>query len=85
MLVGSGQGGRSLGEQGAGGLRETGEERAGSGREIQKASFSYLSLLIIQSKKQTQQSFLTSIKCSPRLKAKFYIQQKSKNAHPYSG
>ena len=41
---GGGQGGGSQGEQGAGGVRETGEERAGggismmagSGREIQK-------------------------------------------------
>ena len=41
-----GQGGGSPGEQGAGGVRETGEERAGggistmagSGREIQKGS-----------------------------------------------
>jgi len=43
---GGGQGGGSPGEQGAGGVRETGEERAGggistmagSGREIQKGS-----------------------------------------------
>ena len=50
---GGGQGGGSPGEQGAGGVRETGEERAGggistmagSGREFKKASFCYLLLL----------------------------------------
>ena len=44
--MGGAQGGGSPGEQGAGGVRETGEERAGggistmagSGREIQKGS-----------------------------------------------
>ena len=62
---GGGQGGGSPGEQGAGGVRETGEERAGSGilkkRNFQKASFRYLLMLIIQSKKRPQQHFLTSI------------------------
>ena len=57
---GGGQGGGRPGEQGAGRVRETHEEEragggistmAGSGREIQKG----------QSKKQTQQRFLTSI------------------------
>ena len=50
---GGGTGGGSLGEQGAGGVQEMGEERAGSGistmagsgREIKKASFRYLLLL----------------------------------------
>lgn len=37
---GGGQGGRSLGEQGAGMVRETVEEGAGSGREIQKSKVS---------------------------------------------
>ena len=36
ILVGGDRGGRSLGEQGVGGVWETGEERAGSGREIKK-------------------------------------------------
>ena len=36
VICGGGQGGGSSGEQGAGGVRETGEERAGSGREIPK-------------------------------------------------
>ena len=47
VLWGGGQGGGSPGEQGAGGVREAGEERAGggistmagSGREIQKVKF----------------------------------------------
>ena len=47
---GGGQGGRSPGEQGAGGVRETGEERAGSlrwreaGEKFKKKSFCYLLL-----------------------------------------
>ena len=63
------QGGGSPGEQGAGGVRETGEERAASGiytmaeagEKFKKASFRYLLLFIIQSKKRPQQHFLTSI------------------------
>ena len=55
-------GGGNPGEQGAGGVRETGEERAGSGisrmggkqDRIQKGKLS-LFVLIIQSKKRTQQ------------------------------
>ena len=51
------------------GVRETGEERAGSGistmagsgREIQKGKLSLFVTAYIQSKKRTQQSFLTSI------------------------
>ena len=66
---GGGQGGGSPGEQGAGGVRETGEERAGSGistmagsgREIQKGKLSLYVTAYIQSKKRTQQRFLTSI------------------------
>ena len=58
FIKGGGQGG-SPGEQGTGEVQETGKERAGSGismmaecrREIQKGSFHYLLLLIIQSKK----------------------------------
>ena len=50
----SGGGGGSPGEQGAGGVRETREERAGSRIEIQKGKLS-LFVLIIQSKKRTQQ------------------------------
>ena len=37
-----GTGGESPGEQGAGGVRETGEERTGSGREIQKGKLSLI-------------------------------------------
>ena len=56
------RGGGSPGEQGAGGVRETGEERAGSGREIQKVKlFFFLVTAYFQSKKRTQQRFLTSI------------------------
>ena len=66
---GGGQGGGSPGEQGVGGVRETGEERAesgistmaGSGREIQKDKLSLFVTAYIQSKKRTQQLFLTSI------------------------
>ena len=50
LLSGGRQGGGSPGEQGAGGVRETGEERAGSGismmaesgREIQKGKLSFI-------------------------------------------
>ena len=44
-VSGGGQGGGSRGEQGAGGVRETGEERAGSGREIQKVKLFFFLLL----------------------------------------
>ena len=80
------QGGGSPGQQGAGGVRETGEERtesgistmAGSGREIQKGKLSLFVTTYIPSKKRTEQRFLTSIQRSPRLKAKFYTREKSK-------
>ena len=57
------------GDRGMGGVRETGEERAGSvistmtgsGREIQKGKVSLFVTAYIQSKKRTQQRFLTSI------------------------
>ena len=60
-------GGGSPGEQGAGGVRETGKERAeggistmgGSGREIKKDKLSLFVTTYIQSKKRTQQRFLT--------------------------
>ena len=66
---GGGQGGGSPGEQGAGGVRETGEERAGGGistmagsrREIQKVKLFLFVTAYFQSKKRTQQRFLTSI------------------------
>ena len=66
---GGGQGGGSPGEQGAGGVREAGEERAGggistmagSGREIQKGKLLLFVTAYFQSKKRTQQRFLTSI------------------------
>ena len=54
------QRGGSPGEQGAGGVRETGEERAESGIEIQKDKLSLFATAYIQSKKRTQQRFLTS-------------------------
>ena len=64
-----GTGGGSPGEQGAGGVWETGEERAGSGistmagsgREVQKGKLSLFVTAYIQSKKRTQQRFVTSI------------------------
>ena len=66
---GGGQGGGSPGEQGAGGVRETGEERAGGGistmagseREIQKGKLLLFVTAYFQSKKRTQECFLTSI------------------------
>ena len=66
---GGGQGGGSPGEQGAGGVREAGEERAGggistmavSGREIQKGKLLLFVTAYFQSKKRTQERFLTSI------------------------
>ena len=66
---GEGQGGGSLGEQGVGGVREMGEEsagsgistRAGSGREIQKGKRS-LSITAYHPVKNTNPAtFLTSI------------------------
>ena len=42
LYSGGGQGGGSPGEQGAGRVRETGEERAGSGREIPKGKLSLI-------------------------------------------
>ena len=51
----------SPGEQGVGGIRETGEERAGSGREIQKGKLLLFVTAYFQSKKRTQERFLTSI------------------------
>ena len=66
---GGGQGGGSPGEQGTGGVRETGEERdgggistmAGIGREIQKGKLLLFVTTYFQSKKRTQERFLTSI------------------------
>ena len=40
---------------------ETGEERAGSGREIKKGKLSLFVTAYIQSKKRTQQRSVTSI------------------------
>ena len=68
LSSGGGQGGGSPGEQGAGGVRETGKERAGggistmagSGREIKKVKVFFVTVHF-QSKKRTQQRFLTSI------------------------
>ena len=69
LYSGGGQGGGSPGEQGAGGVRETGEERAGGGIstmagsviEIQKGKFLLFVTAYFQSKKRTQERFLTSI------------------------
>ena len=63
IWVGGGQGGGSPGEQGAGGVREAGggiSRMAGSGREIQKVKLFFVTAYF-QSKKRTQQRFLTSI------------------------
>ena len=56
-----GQGGGSPGEQGVGGVWETGEERVGGGREIKKGKLLLFVTAYFQSKKRTQQRFLTSI------------------------
>ena len=69
VYSGGGQGGGSPGEQGAEGVRETGEERAGggistmagSGREIQKGKLLLFVTAYFPSKKRTQEPFLTSI------------------------
>ena len=60
---------REPGRTGAGGVRETGEERAGggistmagSGREIQKGKLLLFVTAYFQSKKRTQERFLSSI------------------------
>ena len=63
---GGGQGGGSPGEQGAGGVREAGEERAGggistmagSGREIQKVKLFFLLLLTSSQRNEHNVSLL---------------------------
>ena len=59
-------------DRGAGGVRETGEERAGRGT----GKLSLFVTAYIQSKKRTQQSFLTSINVLRGLKQNF-IREKS--------
>ena len=66
------------GDRGAGGVRETGEERAGSGREIQKAKLSLIITAYIPSKKRTQQRFLTSINVFQGLKQNFLHEKSQK-------
>ena len=61
VIVWGAGGGGSPGEHEAGGVRETGEERAGRGREIKKGKLSLFVTAYIQSKKRTQQRFLTFI------------------------
>ena len=93
LVGGGGQGGGSPGEQGAAGVREAGEESAGSGistmagsgREIQKGKLLLFVTAYFQSKKRTQERFLTSIQRFPRLTAKFYTREKSKNQNSCSG
>ena len=68
------EGGRG---QGAGRVRETGEERAGSGREIQKVKLSLFVTAYIQSKKRTQQRFLTPINVLRGLKQNFIREKNS--------
>ena len=67
---GGGHGSGSPGEQGVGGVRETGEERAGggistmaeSGREIQKGRLLlFVTAYYFQSKKRTRERFFTFI------------------------
>ena len=49
-----GTGGASPGEQEVGGVREMGEERAGSRREIQRGKLLFFVTAYFQSEKQTQ-------------------------------
>ena len=63
--------------QGAGRVRETGEERAGSGREIQKVKLSLFVTAYIQSKKRTQQRLLTPINVLRGLKQNFIREKNS--------
>ena len=86
-----GTGWREPGRTGGGG--GTGEERAGggistmagSGREIQKVNLFLFVTAYFQSKKRTQQRFLIFIQRFPRLTAKFYTREKSKNENSCSG
>ena len=63
---GGGQGGGSPGEQGAGGVRETGEERAGggistmagSGREIQEVKLFFFCYCLLPVKETNPTTFL---------------------------
>ena len=56
--------------------------RQEAGKKFKKASFRYLLLLIIQSKKRTQKRPFNVLR---GLKQKFYMREKSKNENSYSG
>ena len=61
IVGGGGTGGGSPGEQGAGGIREAGSLRwREEGEKFKKSSFFFVTAYF-QSKKRTQQRFLTSI------------------------
>ena len=78
-MGGGGQGGGRGTRDGRKKRREAGSLRCrAAGEKFGKASFRCLLPLNIQSKKQTQQRFLTPIKHSQRLKAKIYRREKSK-------
>ena len=68
----AGDRGPGAGRTGAGRVRETGEERAGSGREIKKGKLSLFVTTYHPVKETNPATF-------PRLRAKFYMQEKSKN------
>jgi len=84
---GRGKGGEKTGEQGAGGARETAEERAGSGistmagsgREIQKGKLSLFVTAYHPVKETNPTTFLDFHLTSRRRKAKLYMREKSKN------
>ena len=59
--VGRDRGGGGPGKQGSGEHGRQEKKGREGGEKFKKASFCYLLLLIIQSKKRTQQRFLTSI------------------------
>ena len=76
MCGGRGQGCGSPEEKGAGGLRETGEERAASAREIEKsASFRYLLLLTSKETAYIQRMYipLTYKETNPTTFFDFYL------------
>ena len=80
---GGGTGGREPGRTGGG--RGTGDGRRKGGRRDLYDGGKRERNSKRQSKKRTQQRFLTSILRFPRLKAKFYKREKSKNENPCSG
>ena len=77
--------GGSPGEQEAGGVRETGEERAGGGISTGSLRREAREKFKKAVKETNPTTFLDFHLSFPRLKAKFYTREKSKNENKCSG